>query len=70
MPYLLAHLIGHGWRDYLLYGGAGVGMAGGFWLFVSGRAARLRRDEEQDAAEELSDPPVDDGSFAPRCDGE
>ncbi len=69
MPFHPAHLIGHGWRDLLLYGGAGLGMAGGFWLFASGRAARLRRDQE-DPAEEPTDQPVDDRFFIPRCDGE
>lgn len=48
MPFLPAHIIGHGWRDLLLYGGAGFGMAAGFWVFISGRSARLHRDQALD----------------------
>jgi hypothetical protein len=40
---VLAHLIGHGWRDLLVYGGGAVGIAAGFMIYSSGRAARVRR---------------------------
>ena len=60
MPFLPAHIIGHGWRDLLLYGGAGFGMAAGFWVFISGRSARLHRDQPletyEDSAESADQP--------------
>jgi hypothetical protein len=36
---MLAHLLGDGWHvaDLLLYGGASVGLVGGFGLFLWGR---------------------------------
>ena len=63
MLYILAHIIGHGWRDLLLYGGAGLGMAGGFWIFISGRSARLRQDLERDANDAPADQLLDETFF-------
>ena len=34
---VLAHLIGHGWRDLLVYGGGAIGIAAGFMIYSSGR---------------------------------
>jgi hypothetical protein len=35
-------------------------MAGRFWLFVSGRSARLRRDQESDANDQRTDEPMEE----------
>ena len=57
---LPAHLIGHGWRDLLVYGGAALAMLGGFMVYSSGRATRMRSDREGEATDELADQPGDE----------
>jgi hypothetical protein len=59
VPILPAHLIGHGWRDLLVYGGAALAMLAGFMVYSSGRAARLHGDAADDAADDIAPRPAE-----------
>jgi hypothetical protein len=54
------HLIGHGLRDSVVYGGDGIAMLAGFALYISGRSERLRRDENASSTEESTAPATDE----------
>jgi hypothetical protein len=59
VPILLAHLIGHGWRDLLVYGSAALAMLAGFMVYSSGRAARLHGDGADDADDDVGPRPAE-----------